>query len=57
MLDGDISKEEKEEYIVGLNDERNRVENELEKLKQAQMLRESDIEYVCNFMRNPAKLW
>lgn len=33
MLDGDISKEEKEEYIVGLNDERNRVENELEKTK------------------------
>lgn len=57
MLDGDISKEEKGEYIVGLNDERNRVENELEKLKQAQMLREADIEYVCNFMRNSAKLW
>ena len=29
----------------------------LKKLKQAQMLREADIEYVCNFMRNPAKLW
>ena len=57
MLDGDISKEEKEEYIAGLNNERNEVEDELEKLKRAQMLREADIEYVCNFMRNPAKLW
>lgn len=57
MLDGDISKEEKEEYVAGLNTERNEVENKLDKLKQAQMLREADIEYVCNFMRNPAKLW
>ena len=57
MLDGDISKEEKEEYVLGLNVERNKVENELDKLKQAQMLREADIEYVCNFMRDPAKLW
>lgn len=57
MLDGDISKEEKEEYISGLNAERNKVENKLDKLKQAQMLREADIEYVCNFMRNPVKLW
>ncbi len=57
MLDGDISKEEKEEYVAGLNTKRNEVENKLDELKQAQLLREADIEYVCNFMKNPAKLW
>ena len=57
MLDGDISKEEKEEYIARLDVERSEIENQLTKLKQVQMLQEADIEYVCNFMRNPAKLW
>ena len=57
MLDGDISKEEKEEYVSGLNAERSKIEDKLTELKQAQLLREADIEYVCDFMRNPAKLW
>ena len=57
MLDGKITQEEKEEYIVGLNTERNEIDDKLNELRQSQMLRETDIEYVCNFMHNPAKLW
>ena len=57
ILDGDISKEEKDEYVAGLDVERNKIEEEINKLKQAQLLKEADIEYVCNFMRNSAKLW
>ncbi len=57
FLDGDISKEEKEEYVAGLDARRNKVEEKISKLKQAQLLKEADIEYVCNYMRNPAKLW
>lgn len=57
FLDGDISKEEKEEFVAGLDTRRNKVEEKISKLKQAQLLKEADIEYVCNYMRNPAKLW
>ena len=57
FLDGDISKEEKEGHIEWLNAERNKIEDKLDRLKQTQMLREADIEYVCTFMRNPAKFW
>ncbi len=57
FLDGDISKEEKEEYVAGLDARRSKVEETIGKLKQIQLLKEADIEYVCNFMRNPAKLW
>lgn len=57
FLDGDISKEEKEEYIAGLDAKRNKIDEKLDKLKQAQLLKEADIEYVCNYMHDPAKLW
>lgn len=57
FLDGDISKEEKEEYVAGLDTKRNKIDEKLDKLKQAQLLKEADIEYVCNYMHDPAKLW
>ena len=57
FLDGDISKEEKEEYVAGLDAKRNKIDEKLDKLKQAQLLKEADIEYVCNYMHDPVKLW
>ncbi len=57
LKDDDCCKEDKQEVLKSYDEDRRKVEEELEKLKQIQLLREADIEYVCNFMKNPTKLW
>ncbi len=48
---------EQRELMGSYDADRSRIESELADLKQIQLLREADIEYVCNFMSMPAKLW
>lgn len=57
MLDGDISKQEKEAYQSSLRIKRLDLEGELERLRGVQSLNESTISYVCNFMNAPARMW
>lgn len=57
MLDGDISKQEKEDYQSSLRIKRLNLEDELNKLRDIQSLNESTITYVCNFMNAPARMW
>ena len=57
MLDGDISKQEKEDYQSSLRIKRLNLEDELNKLRDVQSLNESTITYVCNFMNAPARMW
>lgn len=57
MLDGDISKQEKEDYQSSLRIKRLNLEDELNKLRDVQSLNESTITYVCNFMDAPARMW
>ena len=48
---------EQRELMGSYDADRSRIESELADLKQIQLLREADIEYACNFMSMPAKLW
>ncbi len=57
MLDGDISKQEKEDYQSSLRIKRLDLEDELNKLRDIQSLNEATITYVCNFMNTPARMW
>lgn len=57
MLDGDISKQEKEQYQSSLRVKRIGLEDQLEKLHDVQSLNEATITYVCNFMNTPARMW
>lgn len=52
-----LSDDGKREHLATYDNKRARLEGELEDLKRIQLLNESTIEYVCNFMRMPAKLW
>lgn len=52
-----LSDDDKREHLATYDDKRARLEAELEDLKRIQLLNEATIEYVCNFMRMPAKLW
>lgn len=44
-------------YEADKKKERTGYNKEVQKLEKVQRINESTIEYVCNFMRNPAKLW
>ena len=57
MLDGDITKKEKEQYQTSLRIKRIDLEEQLDKLRDIQSLNESTITYVCNFMNAPAQMW
>lgn len=56
-LDDDISKEEKENYQQSRVLHRIDMEHSLEKLEGVQRLNEGTIDYVCNFIDKPLKMW
>ncbi|MGY4893202.1 MAG: recombinase family protein [Candidatus Saccharimonadota bacterium] len=57
FLDGQISKEEKEDYQQSLRLKRVDLDMQINALEDAQRLNESTIDYVCNFANLPAKMW
>lgn len=57
LLDGRISQEEKESLISSLQDKRNKLSYRARELEKIQRINETTIEYVCNFVKQPAKLW
>lgn len=57
VIEGDLSKEEKEFYIEGKQTQRNTLEDRILELQDIQTISETTIEYVCNFITQPAKLW
>ena len=57
MLEGKIDVEEKNRYTEALTLKRNDLHKKIDELEQSQNLNESTIEYVCNFITKPAKLW
>lgn len=56
-LDEDISKEEKDSYQQSRRLQRIDLELSLEKLEGVQRLNEGTIDYVCNFIDKPVKMW
>ncbi len=57
VVDGRITVEEKDVMIEQQKKKRSKIEAEIERLKGTQRVSEATIEYVCNFMKQPAKLW
>lgn len=57
MLEGRIGIDEKNRYSEALETKRQDLRREIDKLEQNQGLNEATIDYVCNFMTKPAKLW
>lgn len=57
FIDGDLSKEEKDSYQQGLRLKRIDLELKLDNLMDSQRLNESTIDYVCNFIKVPSKMW
>lgn len=57
MLEGRIGIDEKNRYSEALETKRQDLRREIDKLEQNQDLNEATIDYVCNFMTKPAKLW
>lgn len=57
FLDGDIEREEKERHEQRFRLERIKVEEQIDRLEGVQRLNEGTIEYVCNFIDKPAKMW
>lgn len=57
LLEGKIDVEEKNRYTNALSFKRLDLRNKIDELERSQTLSESTIEYVCNFIRQPAKLW
>lgn len=57
LLEGKISQEEKNRYSEALMTKRSSLDARIDELEQVQRLSESTIDYVCNFMTKPAKLW
>lgn len=57
LIRNEIEPEEKESLMLTLDKERMALRAERMELEQQQTLNESTIEYVCNFMDQPAKLW
>ena len=52
-----MSEEDKDEYINRQKQERDRLKEQRSELENIQQLDEATINYVCNFMAKPAKLW
>ena len=57
FLDNEISKDEKEDYQGNLRMKRIELEGSIDKLEDAQRLNEATIDYVCNFIDAPARMW
>ena len=57
MLEGKISIDDKNRYNEALELKRQDLRREIDKLERNQGLNEATIDYVCNFMTKPAKLW
>lgn len=57
FLDKEISKDEKETYQGNLRMKRIELEGTIDKLEDAQRLNEATIDYVCNFIDAPARMW
>jgi site-specific DNA recombinase len=53
----ELTKEEKDTYIVSLDNQKLEASSELAKLEQQQMIREVDIEQAINVMENVDKQW
>lgn len=57
LLDGKLSSEEKDQVMHGIDELRFSLGVKRKELEEQQQLNEITIEYVCNFMDKPAKLW
>ena len=57
LLDGRISRAEKERYSDAQMRKRDELDKRILKLEQDQRISESTIDYVCSFITKPAKLW
>ena len=57
FLDEKISYEEKERFSKDLRSKRSEYEAAIDKYERVQRLNENTIEYVCNFITTPAKMW
>lgn len=57
MLDGKITIDDKNRYSEALEQKRQDLRREIDKLERNQGLNDATIDYVCNFMTKPAKLW
>ncbi len=57
LVDEKISQEAYDIYETGKNKERISYDEDIERLEKVQRISESTIEYVCNFIMTPAKLW
>ncbi len=57
FLGGKIDADEKNRYTDALSLKRLELHNKIDELERVRSLNESTIEYVCNFITKPAKLW
>ena len=57
FLDHEIDKDEKESYQDNLRMKRIELEGTIDKLEDTQRLNEATIDYVCNFIDAPARMW
>ena len=57
FLEGGLSQEEKDNYMENLETERLKLKQRRMEAEKQQELSETTIEYICNFMDKPAKLW
>lgn len=57
LLDGDMTPEEKDIYVGSRTKRRSDLDVSIMELEDVQKINESTIEYVCNFITMPAKLW
>ena len=56
-IDGDMSNEQKEIYLRSKGKQRSDLECQIDEYGRMQRISESTIEYVCNFIAEPARLW
>lgn len=56
-LEDKITKEEKEFVCQRIDEKRNTIEEDIDRLSKIQHINESTIDYVCSFIDMPAKLW
>lgn len=56
-IDSKITIDDKNRYSEALEQKRQDLRREVDKLEHNQGLNEATIDYVCNFMTKPAKLW
>ena len=57
FLGGKIDADEKNRYTDALSLKRLELHNKIDELERVRSINESTIEYVCNFITKPAKLW